>query len=163
MIELFKSEGRLLDERMITVPWDMRDYPNSFKNLDPLVRKKAIDIANALLENDYPDDKAIPIAISQAKEWMENTSKEEKDLFEKEKNPTKKDQHDTSSSNPDLLDNDVEVFYENDSWVLQTKDAKKASDTFDKKSDAVERAKEIAENKESSVVRYTKKGEKQDE
>lgn len=30
------------------MPWDMNDYPDSMKNLDPLVRKKAIDIAYIL-------------------------------------------------------------------------------------------------------------------
>lgn len=44
------------------MPWNMNDYPASMKNLDPLIRKKAIDIANALLDDGYPDDRAIPIA-----------------------------------------------------------------------------------------------------
>lgn len=35
------------------MPWNVRDYPASMKNLDPLVRKKAIDIANALLADGY--------------------------------------------------------------------------------------------------------------
>lgn len=144
------------------MPWDMNAFPNAFKNFDPLLRKKTIDIGNALLANDYPEDKAIPIAISQAKEWMDNASKEEKNNFDKEKKPAKQDDHDTTSTNPDLIDNDVEVFFEDDSWVVKTKEAKRPSDTFDKKADAVERAKEIAENKESSVVRYTKAGKKQD-
>lgn len=140
----------------------MKDYPNSLKNFDPLLRKKTIDIGNALLANDYPEDKAIPIAISQAKEWMENASKEEKEDFEKEKNPSKRDQHDTSSSDASLLDNDVTVFFEDDQWVVKTKDAKRPSDTFDKKTDAVNRAKEIADNKGTNVIQYTKDGKKQD-
>lgn len=144
------------------MPWNMNDYPSSLKNFDPLLRKKTIDIGNALLANDYPEDKAIPIAISQAKEWMESASKEEKEAFEKEKNPSKKDSHDTSSSNPDLLDNDVLVFFEDDQWIVKTKDAKRPSDTFDKKTDAVNRAKEIAENKGTNVIQYTKDGKKQD-
>lgn len=37
------------------MPWNVRDYPASMKNLDPLVRKKAIDIANALLADGDPD------------------------------------------------------------------------------------------------------------
>ena len=48
------------------MPWNMNDYPTSMKNLAPLIRKKAIDIGNALLADGYPDDRAIPIAISQA-------------------------------------------------------------------------------------------------
>lgn len=153
---------RLHLERMNAMPWNTNDFPNAFKNFDPLLRKKAVDIGNALLANDYPEEKAIPIAISQAKEWLSDASKDEKEAYQNEKNPTKRDKHDTSSSNPDLLDNDVEVYFENDAWIVKTEDAKRPSDTFDKKTDAVNRAKEIAENKDSSVIRYTKDGKKQD-
>jgi uncharacterized protein YdaT len=42
------------------------------KNLDDKVRNKAIDIANALIDDGKMDEKrAIPIAISKAKEWAE--------------------------------------------------------------------------------------------
>jgi uncharacterized protein YdaT len=37
------------------------------KNLDKDVREKAIEIANALLDEGYEDRKAIPIAIDRAK------------------------------------------------------------------------------------------------
>lgn len=52
------------------MPWNMKDFPASMKNLDKLTRKKAIDIANALLDEGYPDNRAIPIAIDQAKNGM---------------------------------------------------------------------------------------------
>lgn len=61
-----------------------------------------------------------------------------------------------------MLDNDVEVFYEDEQWKVKTVDAERASDTFDKKSDAIERAKEIAENRDANVISYTKDGKKQD-
>lgn len=49
--------------------WTKNNYPDSMKNLDGKVREKAIDIANALLEKENMDEnKAIPIAISKAKE-----------------------------------------------------------------------------------------------
>ena len=63
------------------MPWNMTDYPPSMKNLEELVRKKAIAIGNALLSDGYPDDRAIPIAIKQAKEWYENADKSEKKEF----------------------------------------------------------------------------------
>lgn len=56
------------------MPWNMKDFPASMKNLDKLTRKKAIDIANALLDEGYPDNRAIPIAIDQAKKWYEDAS-----------------------------------------------------------------------------------------
>ena len=144
------------------MPWNMQDYPDSLKNFEPLLRKKIIDIANALEESGYEDDRAIPIAINEGKEWYNNASQSERDAFEKEANPQKDDDHDTSSANPDLLDNDVEVFYEDEQWKVKTVDAERASDTFDKKSNAIERAKEIAENRDANVISYTKDGKKQD-
>ena len=146
----------------MTMPWNMQDYPDSLKNFEPLLRKKIIDIANALEESGYEDDRAIPIAINEGKDWYNNASQSERDAFEKEANPQKDDDHDTSSANPDLLDNDVEVFYEDEQWKVKTVDAERASDTFDKKSNAIERAKEIAENRDANVISYTKDGKKQD-
>ncbi|RYL91011.1 hypothetical protein EWI07_11105 [Sporolactobacillus sp. THM7-4] len=60
------------------MPWTMKDYPASFKNFDPELKKKAIDIANRLLINGYPEGRAIPIAISQAKKWKQHASQEKK-------------------------------------------------------------------------------------
>lgn len=143
------------------MPWDMNDYPASMKNMDVLIRKKAIDIANALVDNGYPEGRAIPIAQEQAKEWYEAASEKEKESFKHEKNPKKSDTHD-QDTNPDLLDNDVKVFFEDNTWKVQTKEADRPDSTFDKKSDAVERAREIAENRDSQVIQYSKDGKKQD-
>ncbi len=52
------------------MPWNMNDYPSSLKNLDKPVRKKAIDIANAMLDEGYDEGKAIPIATKQAENGM---------------------------------------------------------------------------------------------
>jgi uncharacterized protein YdaT len=49
------------------MPWTKSDYPNAMKNLDKDVREKAIEIANALLEDGNDDGRAIPIAIDRAK------------------------------------------------------------------------------------------------
>jgi uncharacterized protein YdaT len=51
------------------MPWSETYYPVSMKNLPPEVRRKAIDIANALLEAGRPEGQAIRIAISRAKQW----------------------------------------------------------------------------------------------
>lgn len=45
-------------------------------NLPPRVRAKAIEIANALLEEGYDEGKAIRIAIAQAKRWAETHAME---------------------------------------------------------------------------------------
>jgi len=49
------------------MPWSKTNYPVSMKNLSSKVRKKAIKIANSLLEKGYGEGSAIAIAISQAK------------------------------------------------------------------------------------------------
>lgn len=58
------------------MPWSENDYPASMKNLTEEVRDKALEIANALLEeNDYDEGKAIPIAIAKAEEWASRRGK----------------------------------------------------------------------------------------
>jgi len=54
------------------MPWTHSDYPVSLKNLSETTRNKAIEIANALLEEGYDDGKAIAIATAKAEEWSEN-------------------------------------------------------------------------------------------
>jgi uncharacterized protein YdaT len=54
------------------VPWDETYYPRSMRNLPLDVRLKAMEIANALLEEGYDEGKAIRIAIAKAKEWAES-------------------------------------------------------------------------------------------
>lgn len=53
------------------MPWTIAHYPAAMKNLPPIVREKAILIANALLEDGYPEDQSIRIAIARAVEWAE--------------------------------------------------------------------------------------------
>ena len=42
------------------MPWNKQDYPVSMKNLEPRVRHKAIEIANALLEMGMRKDARLP-------------------------------------------------------------------------------------------------------
>ncbi|RDU99431.1 hypothetical protein DWV00_09785 [Trinickia dinghuensis] len=53
------------------MPWNSHHYPESMGNLDPAVREKAIEIANALLRRGLPEARAIRIAIVSAKRWAE--------------------------------------------------------------------------------------------
>lgn len=138
------------------MPWDLKDYPSSFKNFEPLLKKKAIEIANALVSEGYPDDRAIPIAISQSKKWLDEATDTEKAALKKMADPKKTDKHSDKKINTDLLDNDVLVFYKENRWYVQTKNAEKAVDSFDTKEQAIERAKELAENKDSKVISYKK-------
>ena len=53
------------------MPWNESHYPPSMEHLPPVVRSKAIEIANALLEEGHEEGMAIRIAIAKAKEWAE--------------------------------------------------------------------------------------------
>lgn len=53
------------------MPWTAERYPASMKNLPPVVREKAILIANALLEAGHSEDQSIRIAIARARTWAE--------------------------------------------------------------------------------------------
>lgn len=54
------------------MPWNLRNYPAAMNRLPESVRAKAIEIANALLAEDRPEDQAIRMAIAAAKQWARN-------------------------------------------------------------------------------------------
>ncbi|TDB58663.1 DUF2188 domain-containing protein [Arundinibacter roseus] len=60
------------------MPWTKQNYPPSLKNFMAPVRVKAIEIANALLNEGYDEGKAIAIATAKAEEWAENRGKKVK-------------------------------------------------------------------------------------
>lgn len=51
------------------MPWTTDYFPVSMRHLPQQVRAKAIEIANALLDEGMDEGKAIRIAIAKAKEW----------------------------------------------------------------------------------------------
>lgn len=58
------------------MPWNSDYFPSSMKHLSPLVRDKAIEIANALLDEGMDEGKVIRIAIAKAKEWAQHHADE---------------------------------------------------------------------------------------
>lgn len=118
------------------MPWTMNDYPQTWKHLDELERKKAIDIANAMLKDGYKDA---------SKEELEELK--HKHITQHQKDP---------SARPELNDEDVHVYYEDHEWKVKTEDAKQASDTFSTKKEAKQRAKEIADNRGTHVIEHQK-------
>lgn len=138
------------------MPWTEKNYPNSMKNLNPVVRKKAIDILNAMIEEGYKEENAIPISISQAKKWVEDATLEDKKLLKKKDVTKHKDNPENTSSR--LQNRDVLVKYDtkNLKWIVITEGAKKADSRYETKKDAIKRAKEIATNKNVKVKAYTK-------
>ncbi|WP_058305956.1 DUF2188 domain-containing protein [Gracilibacillus massiliensis] len=141
------------------MPWDTGDYPSSLKNLDTATRKKAIDIANAMIDEGYKEGQAIPIATEQAKEWYNNaTEKEINQVKQMSDNDLRSRDEDPQSSRPELLDKGEHVIPHEDGWAVKTQDAKQASDVFSNKQDAIDRAKEIAANKQTTVIIHKKDG-----
>ena len=119
------------------MPWTMEDYPQSWKNFEELERKKAIDIGNAMLKDGYKESDVIPIATNQAEKWYEHASKEELETL---KNKHITQHQEDESANPKLNEENVHVYYEDQLWKVKSTEAKRASDTFDTKSEAVNRA-----------------------
>ena len=56
------------------MPWSESYYPPAMTHLDPTVRSKAIEIANALLEEGHDEGFAIRVGIARAKEWARRHS-----------------------------------------------------------------------------------------
>jgi len=53
------------------MPWTNVNYPEEWANFTPEARQKATEIANNLLELDYPEERAVSVATAQTKEWAQ--------------------------------------------------------------------------------------------
>lgn len=51
------------------MPWSEAYYPPAMAQLSPVVRAKAIEIANAMLEQGRDEGFCIRVAIARAHEW----------------------------------------------------------------------------------------------
>lgn len=51
------------------MPWSEDNYPPAMRGLPPLVRGKAIEIANALLDAGQDEGFAIRVGIARARQW----------------------------------------------------------------------------------------------
>lgn len=141
------------------MPWTLNDYPPSMKNLNHTTKKKAIDIANSMIDDGYHEEQAIPIAIEQAKKWRENASEREVKKYEKSGQPTKRSKEGSKyPSNPERLEEGEEVIAHEDGWAVKSSGAERVSEVFQKKEEAIQRAKEIAKNKGTSLTIYKQDG-----
>lgn len=63
------------------MPWTLERYPPAMRHLPPLVRAKAVEIANAVLAEEGDEGKAIRVGIARAKEWaVRHLDQDERDL-----------------------------------------------------------------------------------
>lgn len=53
------------------MPWSKTNYPPLMKDLDPAVRQKAVEIANALVHEGHDEESAIAEAMAKAEEWAQ--------------------------------------------------------------------------------------------
>lgn len=110
------------------MPWSMENHPDSMKNLVGPIKKKAIDIANRLVEEGYEEGRAIAIGIAQAKKWVGE---------------------DTPPHH---------VVPHHDGWAIRREHTERASYVFDRKADALRKAQSIASNQESVLVIHRQDG-----
>ncbi|WP_243839533.1 DUF2188 domain-containing protein [Shouchella lehensis] len=128
----------------------MKQYPSAFKQLEAPIKKKAIEIGNAMLDDGYKEHDAIPIAISQAKSWYEDTPKKDIEQFYKH-GQMKPSKNREKQSSPTLNERNQLVKERTDGWAVQAEGAQKPSHVYKTKKEAVQRAKEIAKNKGTDV------------
>ncbi len=137
------------------MPYTRSDFPNTMKNLKKIVRVKAIDILNAMLKEGYKEENAIPIAISQAKEWNESAKQSEiEDLLNKDIT-----EHEENSDDARLQDADVRVSYdeEKEMWAVKSVGAKQVGSYHETKKEALDQARTTADNRDSKVIKKDKK------
>ena len=113
-------------------------YPTSMQYMDTPVRDKAFDIFNALLDEGYDDDQAIPIAIAQAKKWSQ-----------------------MHRQGNDAGGQCVHVVPHPDGWAVRRADSVKSNFVFRRMGDAKTKALEIGKREQVGVVLHDEYGEVQ--
>ena len=129
------------------MPWTKAKYPDSMKNLPEAVRNKAIEIANALLdETKMQEGIAIATAISRAKDWAENRGKSTGPKTANAKTTDVKEHGE-----------DRYVVPEEDGWAVKKEKGKK-KEHFDTKREAVTEAKKEAKEHNAAVTIQDEEG-----
>jgi uncharacterized protein YdaT len=129
------------------MPWTKKDYPNSMKNLPAAVRNKAVEIANALLEERHMDEGiAIATGISRAKDWAENHGK-----------PSEAPEGASKTTDVKQHGEDRYVTPHGDEWAVK-KDKSKTEEVFDTKREALQAASKEARAANASVTVQGKHG-----
>ena len=117
-----------------SMPWNKRDYPDSFNHLHKDVRNKAIDIANALLKDGMEEGRAISIATEKAREYVIGDQKQE--VYQVRVHP--------------------------DGWQLTKKSSDKAIFVAETKESLLEKAKTFVNEKNGVLKTYQEDGSLQD-
>lgn len=131
------------------MPWNKKTYPASMKNLERSVREKAIEIANAILNDNPSMDEGIIIAtaISRARDWASNRGI---NASPKGERPSDNKVHGT----------DQYVIPTETGWGVKTEKSNRTRH-FDTKGEAVKAAKRVAEKNNSAVTIQGRNGKVQ--
>jgi uncharacterized protein YdaT len=130
------------------MPWTKNDYPASMKNLPTEVREKAIEIANALLEESEMDEGiAIATAISRAKDWAANRGMEIEPTAEDAKTTDVKEHGEDRYVIP----------YEG-KWAVRNESSDRVERIFDHKVEAVKYGRSAARKSNASLTIQKKSG-----
>ncbi|MWV45102.1 DUF2188 domain-containing protein [Paenibacillus sp. HJL G12] len=123
------------------MPWNKSDYPVSMKNLDARIRNKAIDIANALLDEGYEEGRAIAIATAQAEKWNEDHPAG----HDRSGLPHDSDHRDSKSGpSGSSSHGNLHIVSADEGWALKEEGRDKPLSTFDTKKEALHEAKKTA-------------------
>jgi len=123
------------------MPWTNKSFPDSMKNLPAEVRRKSIEIANALLEESKMNEGiAIATAISRAKDWAANRGKKTRGRVGRS---TDVKQHGQ--------DRYVIPYHEHE-WAIRTEKSKRVEKVFSSKSEAVKQARKEARKANASLT-----------
>jgi uncharacterized protein YdaT len=133
------------------MPWTKNKFPASMKNLPDEVRDKAVDIANALLEEkDMSEGIVIATAISRAKDWAANRGKK----FE---NPDESRISDVKQHGEDRY----VIPYEKTRWAIKVEGSEDVQDVFPNKKEAIVKAREEAREANASLTIQKRTGKLQ--
>lgn len=114
------------------MPWTKTDYPDSMKNLDAEIRNKAIEMANAMIEDGMEEGRAISIATARARDYINGTD---------------------DSSRPHYI-----VKWKEDEWVLMKKAGERAIKKAATKEALLEEAKPYVNEQDGILTVYKEDG-----
>jgi uncharacterized protein YdaT len=125
------------------MPWTKNDFPDAMKNLPEEVKEKAIEIANALLEEKRMDEGiAIATAISRAKDWAANRGKE-----------TRSKVATSRSTDVKKHGEDRYVIPHNEhEWAIKNEGSERVEKVFNNKKEAVQQARKEARKANASLT-----------
>jgi len=117
------------------MPWTPNYFPVAMKYLNVDVREKAIDIGNALMDEDMDEGIAIATAISRAKDWAANRGISTNN--HKSSHSTDAKQHGRDK---------YIIPYKGNKWALKEEGKEKVEVVFENKDEAVKEGRKKAKD-----------------